>query len=973
MKNKTERRINTEAPRPYFPYPDQLDVLPDDPYLPDLFRFLDPSADPDGVGLVDTVEKWEARRDELKDMLKYYLYGSRMDPLKEDTVVTAVRENYRYDWAEGVMQGKAGWFGYPEPPLLPEGSCTMEVMDLSAFGMGMIYSRIAPDESYVHSGADFAMPGALSPWKAGDTWKDHSELVSREKLPTVTVEITIRDTNPANAPYRSEKAAREGVTHSFDIRFPSEPPTVDGRLRAPGAGYPVLVCMGSVSEEQIIALNRNGYAFIAVNDATDPDHGQLAKYEMLYPPQDPVVYNDYSFLNDYPVDSGNLMHSGWMASRALDALENYMKLSREEKDALNPDVTIPDIDVYSSAITGCSNNGKRAIVGGVFDTGDNGDTRFDVIAPSDPGGGGATGFRYATEGQLFSYEPPVQNGPGGPVVHDYAYGFNETTQRAAQNPGEDHWFGDRAQILTVRPDLSDNMPFDAHSLLAAFATSRDRRYVITWTGEGQDAWLNSPATALNVMAAREAFEFVGQGGNIAVIVRDQAHANQDRDMAELIAVMDRAFYGADKVVRKYHPELTGPDGRLAADGSGSILPEKVFDSAADMERSPYFIPSAFINWSRPGKHVLWTESNSVTEGVPITITFHTDAERVELLLTDGTTVLSSEVHDGTAKISLSSRQARPGLYMASAKGSKDEKRIEIRGWTVNDALRHAITDNSALGNDVGSGIAFTTPLTNYDSPDDPVRLYLGGVELPADTFDYDNKVYINGQTFPQSGYLQPYGATVTLYPDTEGYKLPVGEKTVFSIRNAKLEALRDFVINMDVELEKYDPNASNPKAAPRMRFRPTYNCPTPQTPVWEPEQRQNTPRLGLPKDEDRWPLLGNWASDYDESGSLKPLDEIRPLYTPARASAYNAEISLSAADKDGFTVSFGAPVRTGDMGIAVNKVSGFEFSWSGDGRSLRVAYSSPVPAGTEVTAFIFRSVDGEGNMIGAPVKLTAKA
>ncbi|MBO4330563.1 MAG: hypothetical protein J5827_00645 [Oscillospiraceae bacterium] len=971
MKKETERRINTEAPRPYFPYPEQLDLLPDDPYLPDLFRFLAPSADPDGVGIVDTAEKWEARREELKDMLKYYLYGSRMDPLKEDTTVTAVRENYRFKWADGVMRGKAGWFGYPEPPLLPEGSCTMEVMDLGAFGMGTVYSRIAPDDGYVHSGGEFPMPGGLAPWKDGDTWKDHSELVSREKLPTVTVEITIRDTNPANAPYRSEKAASEGITHSFDIRFPSEPPVVDGRLRAPKAGYPVLVCMGSVSEAQIAALNNNGYAFIAVNDATDPDRGQLAKYEMLYPPQDPVVYNDYSFLNDYPVDSGNLMHSGWMASRALDAIENYMKLTKAEKDALNPNVTIPDIDVYSSAITGCSNNGKRAIVGGVFDTGDNGDTRFDIIAPSDPGGGGASGFRYATEGQLFSYEPPIQNSPSGPVVHDYAYGCNETTQRAIQNTGEDHWFGDRAQIFTVRPDLADNVPIDAHSLLAAFAASRDERYILIWTGEGQDAWLNSPSTVLNTMAAREAFEFVGQGGNVAVIVRDQAHANQDRDMAELIAVMDHAFYGAEKVVRRFHPELTGPDGRLAADGSGSILPEKVFDSVADMERNPYFIPSAFINWSRPGKHTLWTLSNSVTEGVPMTFTFHTDAKKVELLLTDGRTVLSSDVVNGTARISLSSAQARSGLYMATAKGDRDEKKIEIRGWTVNDALRHSVTDNSALGHDVGSGIAFTTPLTNYDSASDPVRLYLNGVELPADTCDYDNKVYINGQVYPQSGYLQPYGATVMLYPGTEGYKLPTGEKAVFSLRNAKLEALQGFVINMDVELEKYDPNAANPKAAPRMRFRPTYELPAPQTPVWQPEQRQNTPRLGLPKGEDRWPILGNWASDYDGNGSLRPLDEIRPLLTPPAPSAYKGEITLSSSDAGGFTVSFGVPVRTGDIGLAVNRVSGYSFRWSGDRRSLRVDYDSPLPAGEEVTAFVFRSVDDEGHMIGGPVKLRA--
>ena len=88
------------------------------------------------------------------------------------------------------------------------------------------------------------------------------------------------------------------------------------------------------------------------------------------------------------VDSGDLMHSGWIASRAIDAIENYMKLSKKEKKALNKNVIIPDIDVYSSAVTGCSNNGKRALMAALYDTGDNGGTRFDIVAPDDSGAAG---------------------------------------------------------------------------------------------------------------------------------------------------------------------------------------------------------------------------------------------------------------------------------------------------------------------------------------------------------------------------------------------------------------------------------------------------------------------------------------------------------------------------------------------------------------------------------------------------------
>ena len=33
--------------------------------------------------------------------------------------------------------------------------------------------------------------------------------------------------------------------------------------------------------------------------------------------------------------------------------------------------------------------------------------------------------------------------------------------------------------------------------------------------------------------------------------------------------------------------------------------------------------SGNIRWARPGKHILWTEQNNVTEGVPMTFQFHT--------------------------------------------------------------------------------------------------------------------------------------------------------------------------------------------------------------------------------------------------------------------------------------------------------------------------------------------------------------
>ncbi len=959
--------VNTEAPRSYFPYASQLGDLPEESSLPDLFRFFDVSADPDGSGRVETAEEWDARAEEIRDMAQYYLYGSRLDPLKSDTTITAVKENYEYQWADGVMAGPKSMFGYNALPNLPEGAVNYTAMDFSRWGMGMIYNITGPAEDFVYHGADFAMPGKLAPWKDGDTWAQHTDAVSKVKLPTVTVEMLIKDTNPANAAYVSD-AAKEGVKFTFDVRFPEKAPKVDGKVRDTkasryGAGYPLVVAISGLTEQQIVTLNNNGYAYIQVNDTADPDNGQVSVYEKLYPPKDIVVHNDNTTDSEYMVDSGDLMHSGWIASRAMDAIENYMKLSDKEKKALNKNVLIPDIDVYSSAVTGCSNNGKRALMAALYDTGDNGGTRFDIAAPDDSGAAGTTGFRYITEGQLFSYEPPVQNKSGAVEVHDFAYGLNETIQRAVQNTGEDQWFNDRAQILTVRPDFADNMPFDSHSVLASFATTKEERYMLTWTGEAQDAWSNHPDTILNMLAAQEAFEFIGQGGNVMAIARDQAHANQDRDLPELIAVMDHLYYGVEKIVRKYHKELTTANGRDAIDGNGTILPTKVFETAAEMTRYPYYLSSAMIKWSRPGKHVLWTDQNNVTEGVPMTFEFHTDADKVTLRIPTGQR-LTAEVEDGIALISITADQAMDGLYTAVAEGSLDPRTIEICGWTISDALRHSITDNSALGHDAGSGICFTTKLVNYDDEKDPVLLYLDGEQLPTDIYDYDNKITLeDGTVVPQSGYLQPFGATMTLYDDTMGYNVPMGAKVVYSMRNAKIEALQGYVIAMDVELEKYEPSAG------RMRFKTTYNTISTQTPSWEPELRQNTPEKGLPKDEDRWPVLGNWVYDYDENGELKAMDEIRPVKTAETKSAYNAKIKLVNATKEGCTIKFSKSVSKNDFALAVN--TGFTFEWNEKGTEVTVTYDAPVEG--EVSLFVFRSVDKNGNMIGGPVHLTAVA
>ena len=84
-----------------------------------------------------------------------------------DTTVTAVLENYDYSWADGVMAGPPSRFGYNALPNLPEGAVTYTAMDFSRWGMGMVYSNIAPDNAFVYHGDGFAMPEGLKDWAEG--------------------------------------------------------------------------------------------------------------------------------------------------------------------------------------------------------------------------------------------------------------------------------------------------------------------------------------------------------------------------------------------------------------------------------------------------------------------------------------------------------------------------------------------------------------------------------------------------------------------------------------------------------------------------------------------------------------------------------------------------------------------------------------------------------------------------------------
>ncbi|WNB86066.1 hypothetical protein [Cellulomonas sp. ATA003] len=504
---------NPAAPRPYFPA--DVTQIPATESLPDLFTFLSPTADPNGNGTVDDAGEWDARADELADALQYYLYGYQHPTPEDGSVFTSV------DVPETTTVTFSAVFDFSTfTTHLPAGSYTF------APGGGF---TLLPVPDFVAEAA-YDAPDGYPDWAAGDTWDDHRDLLT---VTPATARTEVRVSDP-EAPGATTASIR---LDAFEVPVQG----VDTDLPGP---YPVVLTVGGLSAQQVTTLKANGYAYVSMNTGSvySDSAAHTGAYNELYPYR----------AGTYEYDSGTLLGWAWGISRIVDAIKNDAEAANSR-----------DLAWDQTAVTGVSRNGKAAVLAAAFDE------RIAVAAPSDPGGGGLSGFRYSTEGQMFTYDTPDG--------FDGIYSRNETVLRAMGMP---YWFTSKA--LDFRPDKAEHAPFDLHAVAALVAP----RPLITWTGEAQQAWLNSPSTVVSLQAAREAYELLGAGDDIAWVVRDAAHANQDRDLPDLVAIMDREFGRSDTLTRRHLATLAEPDGS-AKDGSGVIYPEATFDSIAAMSRSPY--------------------------------------------------------------------------------------------------------------------------------------------------------------------------------------------------------------------------------------------------------------------------------------------------------------------------------------------------------------------------------------------------
>ncbi|MBV9447043.1 MAG: hypothetical protein JO345_14265 [Streptosporangiaceae bacterium] len=868
---------NTIAPRPYFP--SDVTQIPPTSSLPDLFTFFSPVASPDHSGRVTRPSEWPARAAELSDLMQYYLYGFKHPTPEEGSVfrqvqipaATTVNLNSVFSFSTFTVN-------------LPAGSYTF---DASSF-------VVTPNLNFVAT-QPYTAPAGFQSWAVGDSWNTPAHASLLVVVPAHT-QLAVDVTDPGAA----------GSTTATIMIDSFEVPRHGVDTDIPGP-YPSVLVVGGLSAEQVTTLKQDGYGYIAMNTGSVYSDGannpHTGAYNQLYPYQAGV----------YEFDSGALMGWAWGISRIVDAIKN---------DAAGANQL--NLDWKSTAVTGVSRNGKAAALAAAFDT------RIAIAAPSDPGGGGLTGFRNRTESEMFTYNVPVNA--------DQIYSLNELCQRAIQNPSESAWFTSKAQDFV--PDKSDHSPFDLHAVVALVAP----RPFILWTGEAQQSWLGSPSSVLSLQAGKELYEFIGAGDKIAWIVRDAQHANQDRDLPDLIAIMDKTFGRGRTLTRRFFSTLAGAN-NAALDGSGVIYPTKTFASINDMVRNPYDIENFYLQWSRPGKYTLWSEDTFVTAGMPRVLTFRTNANQVSLTLPDGSRLSRGAPH-GVATFSLTAAQAQTGRYVARTQGgeggnraAKDHKQIELAGLSLSDALMHGL--NLTSGVPSGMAVGFASPVTNWDSADDPVQMYVNGSLITASISD-DGSM----------GYIEKFGARLTIPGAPAG---PWDGTTVFelSVKNIKLQPLPGFTFAVDVKLAK----AQVPNFFGQLvnGFTSTFG----EKPTWNSQDLQNTPLSG--NFHSRWPLFPN---SVDDTGA-------RPVSIPT-TTAFNATFTVSDASATGFTLGFSQPLNPSEFGVGLDTVSSWTTQWAADSTSVRIAYGRPVDPREDVSIIVFRAVDAAVNMIGGPARLAAK-
>jgi hypothetical protein len=209
--------------------------------------------------------------------------------------------------------------------------------------------------------------------------------------------------------------------------------------------------------------------------------------------------------------AGSMMAWAWGVSRIIDALE------------ATPEA---NIDTARLAVSGCSRNGKGALVVGAFDE------RIALTVPQESGAGGSAAWRIS-QAMMDDYKATVNPMPAG----------GEGVQTLSSASGEQPWFrASFGQFGNTTNDVA-RLPFDHHMVLGLVAPRA--LFVVDNTDM---MWLGNESSFTDSVAAAEIWEGLGvQGAMGASQVGDSTHCSEvpQAQLDGLAAFVDKFLLGSE--------------------------------------------------------------------------------------------------------------------------------------------------------------------------------------------------------------------------------------------------------------------------------------------------------------------------------------------------------------------------------------------------------------------------------------------
>lgn len=281
----------------------------------------------------------------------------------------------------------------------------------------------------------------------------------------------------------------------------------------PEGGYPYYIeysyyrWFGGASDVAKYAASR-GYAAVSYMP-TDVAADSTA-YEGAF-------YTLYPYGESYRTQTGTLVAWAWGVGKIIDAME----AGAAEELGFN---------AAYSMVGGVSRYGKGAAVAGAYET------RIKVVIPSCSGAGGLAPFRFTTTGRVYDLAAL------GYAAEDGSTLWTNTTNESMKNlqsESEQHWFCGNFQKIAA----PENLPVE-QQMLAALSAAPDR-YFIAITGIISEAWNCAEGQVITVKLAQPAYDLVGAGDHVGIIVHLNGHAILESDMVTILDYLDVMLYGKE--------------------------------------------------------------------------------------------------------------------------------------------------------------------------------------------------------------------------------------------------------------------------------------------------------------------------------------------------------------------------------------------------------------------------------------------